>query len=82
MNLSDFILLTDEEKKMILFHSGTLVAKRTNKDCMVFLFRIESFYVETYCNIETKQVQEYRAFDNTTALNPYLENIFLDDLLH
>jgi hypothetical protein len=81
MNLSNFILLRDEEKKMFLLHDGILVAKRTNYECIVFLFQVNTFYVEAFCNLENKNVQEYRAFESTNALNPYLESIPLDDLL-
>ena len=81
MNLSNFILLEQEEKRAILLHEGILVAKRTNFDCIVFLFQLNLFYVEVYGNIETKEVLEYRAFQGTDQLHPYLEKIQIDDLL-
>ena len=49
---------------------------------MVFLFQLESYYVETYCNVKSKAIEEYRIFGNSTPLNPYLDAISLDDLLN
>ena len=81
MKLSDFILINEDEKKNILLNQGTLVAKRTNYECFIFLFQLDTFYVEIYCNLETKKVQEYRAFEGTKPLTPYLESIPIEDLL-
>ncbi|MDF2191242.1 hypothetical protein [Paraflavitalea sp. CAU 1676] len=82
MKLSDFILLNEEEKKMTVLHQGVLVAKRSNFDFMVFLFQMENYYVEAYCNPQNKAIEEYRVFDNITLLNPYLDTIPIDNLLN
>lgn len=81
MRLSDFILLDKEEKKLTVLHQGVLIAKRSNNNCLVFLFRLENYYVETYCNMENKAIEEYIIFDSTVPLTPYLQAIPLDDLL-
>ena len=81
MKLSDFILLTEEEKKMLLLHKGVLVAKRRDCNYIVFLFQLDAFYVEMYGRPEDKVVQEYRAFEGTWMLHPYLESIPIDGLL-
>jgi hypothetical protein len=82
MKLSDFILLSEGEKKMVVLHEGILVGKRNKYDYLVFLFQMDNYYVETYCNLENKSIEEYRAFHNTKLLTPYLEAISIDDLLH
>jgi hypothetical protein len=38
--------------------------------------------VETYCNTLSKEIEEYRVFDNPEALAPYLEAIPLDGLMN
>lgn len=81
MRLSDFILLNEEEKKFIVLHEGILVAKRSSYPYLVFLFQMDNYYVESYCNVETKGIVEYRAFQNPALLKPYLEEIAIDDLL-
>ena len=82
MKLSDFILLSAEEKKLALLHAGVLIGKRTDNGFMVFLFDVQDYYVETYCNATTKAIEEYRAFDGVAPLTPYLESIPIGDLLN
>jgi len=81
MKLSDFILLNEEEKKFTVLHEGVLIAKRTFEDCMVFLFHLGGYYVETFCNLASKAIKEFRVFGNTCLLNPYLEAIPIEDLI-
>lgn len=82
MKLSDFILLPEEEKKLTVLHEGILIAKRNSPGCMIFLFQLGSYYVETFCNLQNKAIEEYRVFDHLKPLAPYLEGISLDDLLN
>lgn len=82
MKLSDFILLNEAEKKSTVLHEGVLIAKRRNHKHMIFLFQLENYYVETYCNLESKAIEKYQIFGNNTPLNPYLEAISLDNLLN
>ncbi len=82
MKLSDFILLSEKEKKWTVLHQGVLVGKRSSNEYKVFLFQLEGFYVETFCNTENKAIEEYRVFGNTQPLQPYLQGIPLDDLLN
>ena len=81
MKLSEFILLNEEEKKLAVLHEGVLVAKRKNDDSMVFLFQLKNYYVEAFFRLENKAIKEYRVFDDTKPLHPYLESIPLGDLL-
>lgn len=82
MRLSEFILLKEEEKKLAVLHSGVLVGKRVNYKHMVFLFQLSNYYVETYCNLQDKNIEEYRVFDHTSLLMPYLERIPIGHLLN
>lgn len=82
MKLSEFILLDENDKKLVVLHEGVLIGKRMNCDCMIFLFQLDNYYVETYCDIGHKSVVEFRVFENTTPLTPYLESIQLDELLN
>lgn len=81
MNLSDFILLDIDQKQVTVLHEGVLVAKRTNHEYLVFLFQMHSFYVEMFCSLESREVDEIRILNETRHLAPYLESISIDDLL-
>jgi hypothetical protein len=80
MELSDFIMLHAEQKKLVVLHKGVLIGKRKGADFIIFLFDLGKFYVETFCNTETKAVSEYRVFVQTKLLQPYLESITIDTL--
>ena len=81
MRLSDFILLSEEEKKWTVFHQGVPLAKRENEEYRVFLFQLDDYYVETFCNVQNKVIEEYRVFGDTQLLQPYLQAIPLGGLL-
>ena len=80
MKLSDFTMLNGEEKKLVVLHEGVLIGKRKRPELIVFLFQLNNFYVETFCDTKTKDVIEYRVFAHTKLLQPYLEAITIDDL--
>jgi hypothetical protein len=81
MKLSDFIMLTEEEKKHAVLHRGILVAKRSNATHLFFLFQMNHFYVETCCHVEKKSIERYEMFHDLKLLEPYLESITIDELL-
>ena len=81
MKLSEFILLTQEEKRFIVLQEGVVIAKMEVLNYMVFLFQLPHFYVETYCCQETKDIREDRVFHNAEHLTPYLEAIPIHHLL-
>ena len=81
MRLSDFILLSEEEKKGTILHEGVLIAKRDNQNCKLFLFQLNNYYVEMVCNWQSKSVEEFRAFESTSLLHPYIDSIPLNSLL-
>jgi hypothetical protein len=80
MELSDFIMLNAEEKKLVVLHDGVLIGKRKSPELIIFLFHLDKFYVETFCDTKTKAVSEYRVFAQTKLLQPYLETIIIDQL--
>ena len=80
MKLSDFIMLHPEEKKLVVLHKGVLIGKRKEPELIIFLFQLDKFYVETFCNTKTKDVSGYRVFAQTKLLQPYLESITIDEL--
>ena len=82
MKLSEFILLDEERKKETVLHQGVLIGKRQVQSSMIFLLQLQNYYVATWCNFKNRSVQEYRIFDNTKSLAPYLASISIDDLLN
>ena len=81
MKLSEFILLTQEEKRSTVLQEGVAIAKMEVLNYVVFLFQLPHFYVETYCNRETKEIHEYKVYHKAEHLTPYLEAIRIHHLL-
>ena len=81
MKLSEFMLLTQEEKRTTVLQEGVPIAKMEILNYIVFLFQLPNYYVETYCCQETKEIREYRVFHNAEHLTPYLEAIPIHHLL-
>lgn len=82
MKLSDFILLNEEEKKQAVLNEGVLISKRKVPTSVIFLFQVQNFYVEACFNPHSKGIEEFRMFDHTSLLQPYLDSISIDDLLN
>jgi hypothetical protein len=82
MKLSEFILLNEMDKKCAVMNNAVALAKSTYPDLIIFLFQLEDFYVETYCNTADKTIQEYRVLPDTNAIKHYLEAIPIQDLLN
>jgi hypothetical protein len=81
MKLSEFIGLPEDHKRSIVLTEGVAIAKRELVDKLVFLFQLHEYYVETFCCCKSKEILEYRVFQNTKQLKPYLDSIQIDHLL-
>jgi hypothetical protein len=82
MKLSEFIALSEDQKRFTVMTHGVAVAKRYLDDRLVFLFQLPEYYVEAYCCCKSKDITEYRVFQNTKQLAPYLDEIPIDGLLN
>lgn len=82
MKLSEFIALNEAEKKQAVLNDAVALATRTSPGLVIFLFQMEDYYVETYCNTTSKLIEEYCVLPDTNAIRHYLENIRIDDLLN
>jgi len=82
MKLSEFIALPEDHKRFTVMTHGVAIAKRYLSDQLVFLFQLPEYYVEAYCCCKSKDIMEYRVFQNTKQLAPYLDAIQIDDLLN
>jgi hypothetical protein len=82
MKLSEFIALPEDCKRSTVLTEGVAIAKRHLPDRMVFLFQLQEYYVETFCCYQSKEILEYRVFQNTKQLAPYLDSIKIDHLIN
>lgn len=81
MKLSEFILLNEADKKSIVMSNAVVLAQRNYPDSIVFLFQLDCYYVEAYCNKANQSIEEYRILPDTNAISHYLEAIQVNDLI-
>jgi hypothetical protein len=82
MKLSEFLLLSEADKKSAIMNEAVPLAQRTYRDMVIFLFQLEDYYVEAYCNTASKAIEEYCILPDTNAICHYLEAITIDELLN
>jgi hypothetical protein len=82
MKISEFIVLNEAEKKHAVMNNAVALATRTAPGLIIFLFQLEDYYIEAYCNTSDKTIEEYCVLPNTNAIRHYLEAIPIDDLLN
>ena len=82
MKLSEFILLNEADKKNAIMNKAVPLAQRTCRGTIIFLFQLENYYVEAYCNAGDKSISEYCILPDTNAICHYLEAIPIDELLN
>jgi hypothetical protein len=81
MTLFDFRLLTGNEQIKLLYAYGVYVGKRRVKGQVVVLYQLEDFYVEIYYKKYRHYVSSIHSFCSTALLNPYLDQINIEDLI-
>ena len=75
MTLDDFNELDEIKQAETLLNYGVVVAERVYKDFTIFLYQINLFYAEVFYNNSFCMIQGFRGFAETSALEPYLEEI-------
>lgn len=81
MTLYEYILLRPEDQASATWKYGAFIAVADKGPLKVLLYQIDSFYVEVYYNCELGKIEEFRSFDSTDQLEPYLSAIDLSELI-
>ena len=81
MTLQQFNQLTREEQRICLLTTGTFLDERSTLRHDVMLYELDGFYTEAYFIKNTNKAVFFKAFTETTYLEPYLKQIDLQDLL-
>ncbi len=81
MQLYEFVVLDNLGKVDALWNHGALIGERM--DCMyrIFLYQIDSFYVEVFCTLDRNTLSNIDCFTDMNRLHPYLDKISLCSLL-
>lgn len=77
MTLYQFISLDEMEQQEAIWE-GVLIADREDEEHKIFLYQIDSFYVEVFRPKEYNVVRKFVPFSSTDKLEPYLEKIKIE----
>ena len=80
MNMTRFQQLQEGQQITLLYDAGVYLGKRREKKKAVLLFQLESFYVELYYMVYRAHISKISVSLNTKILDPYLEQIDVEDL--
>jgi hypothetical protein len=81
MLMYDFQLLPEQQQIEILYRTGVYVGKRKEGISVILLYQLESFYVEVFYIKYRSHVMQLHCFDSTELLDPYLEQIDVENLV-
>lgn len=81
MTLYFFQLLPEQEQIAVLYELGVFIGKRKEAFSIILLYQLESFYVEVHYRKYRSHVKKLHCFDSTELLDPYLEQIDVENLV-
>lgn len=77
MKPEEFNLLTEDQKISVLWRRAKIVAERKLNNYNVFLYQVDSFYIEVWYSFNLMNIHNIRSFTDTAELQPYLERIII-----
>lgn len=81
MRMYDFKLLADDEQIDVLYNEGSFLGKRYYNGSQVLLYALDSFYVEVFYKEYRRYISCINCFQSTAQLQPYLEQVDVEDLV-
>ena len=81
MTLCEFERMDLCSRLDLLQEEGLYIGKRKWNNLPVLLYQVEAFYIELYYSEYRLNLIEVRCFTSTILLEPYLEDILIEDLV-
>ena len=78
MGIYEFNQLSLDEKVNVSSLEGTFLHNRIWNEYGINLYGFGGFYSEVWYNQDTNKVDKVRSFNNTSLLEPYLDDIEVD----
>lgn len=82
MTPTEFLALNTNMQTDLLYESGVYLGKIKKGNCARLLYQLDYFYVEIIYKKYRRQVLSIQCFESTAFLDPYLENISLEELIN
>ena len=81
MTVQDFQLLPQQEQVEILCKDGIYIGKHKDANSIILLYQVDAFYVEVFYRKYRSHIKLLHCFESTEYLDPYLEQINVEDLV-
>ncbi len=81
MTLYDFRMLSDTEQIDLLYKNGVYIGKRKQGSSIVVLYQLDAFYIEIFYRKYRSVITRMYCFASTILLNPYLDQIDVEELV-
>jgi hypothetical protein len=80
ISLEDFQCSSFEKKCDWVIGYSNFIASRVLGSAKVYLYHSGNFFIEVYYSTSYKKVLMINAFNSVSGLEPYAENVSLEDL--
>ncbi len=80
MTLSEFNFFTPDQRVILVWRQGDLLATRDSGRYTFILYHMGEFFAEARCLLGQGRVEAVRGFTCRKQLDPYLEQIGLSEL--
>lgn len=81
MTRNYFSKLSEPMQYRRLLLKGVCIAERVEGDSLLLLFQLDGFYVEVALDNHSDEVLSARSFEDSSELDPYLDDIRLPFIL-
>jgi len=82
MRCLEFQLLTTAEQVNLLYDEGVYLGKRKEEEQVILLYQVDGFYAEVIYLSYRLHIDTIIASDSLQMLDPYLEQIDVEDLVN
>jgi hypothetical protein len=82
ISVAEFNILSVDEKAWYLWHGATFLHVYENGRYRVNLFHLKNFYIELWYDLEANNINKIDAFTSTDLLQPFLDRIDIECVMH
>jgi hypothetical protein len=76
-----FKSLSAEKQRKKVLDKGVYLCNRETDEHSIFLFQLDSFYIEVYFLHNNDELYSIKSFEGTQLLDPYMDRINLKSLM-
>lgn len=78
--INDFKLASFDRKCDFITQDADFISSRSQDDLKIYLYHTKTFFIEVQYSVTFKKVVSIQAFNNISGLEPYAEEVSLNDL--